>query len=86
LALIGEFARLAAFAVTRARADIRLRQLASVFESTREGIILTVNRAYTDITGYAEDEVRGQRPNILQSGRQNPSFYQTLWASVKESG
>ncbi|AFL74284.1 EAL domain-containing protein [Thiocystis violascens] len=92
--LIDEFARIAGLAVTRVRADTRLRQAATVFESTREGVIITdlnsrilsVNRAYTDITGYSEDEVRGRKPSLMQSGRQDPSFYQTLWANIAANG
>ncbi len=83
--LIGEFACIAGLAVARVRADTRLRQAATVFESTREGVlitdlearILTVNRAYTEITGYSEAEVRGRNPSLLHSGRQDPAFYQT---------
>ncbi|TCT21356.1 EAL domain-containing protein [Thiobaca trueperi] len=91
---IDEFAHLASLAVVRVSADARLRQAAAVFESTHEGVIitdlqtriLTVNRAYTEITGYSEDEVHGRQPNISYSGRQDRGFYQTLWSSVKASG
>jgi len=94
LDLIGEFARIAGLAVARVRADTTLRQAAAVFESTREGVvitdlaprILTVNRAYTEITGYEEAEVLGRNPSLLKSGRQDAAFYQTLWASVREAG
>ncbi|PQJ95762.1 hypothetical protein CXB77_12955 [Chromatium okenii] len=94
LKLINEFACIAGLAVTRIHADTTLRQAATVFESTREGVIitdleariLTVNRAYTDISGYTETEVRGQNPRLLQSGRQEPLFYQELWASLRENG
>jgi diguanylate cyclase (GGDEF)-like protein/PAS domain S-box-containing protein len=94
LNLIGEFACIAGLAVTRIHADTTLRQAATVFESTREGVIitdlqariLTVNRAYTEITGYAEEEVRGRNPSLAQSGHQDPSFYQELWANLAETG
>ncbi len=94
LDLIGEFARIAGLAVTRVRADTILRQAAAVFESTREGVvitdltprILTVNRAYTEITGYEEAEVVGRNPSLLKSGRQEEAFYQMLWANLLEAG
>jgi diguanylate cyclase (GGDEF)-like protein/PAS domain S-box-containing protein len=94
LDLIGEFARIAGIAVARVRADTTLRQAAAVFESTREGVvvtdltprILTVNRAYTEITGYEEAEVLGMNPSLLKSGRQDVTFYQTLWANLLEVG
>ncbi|MDF9904415.1 UNVERIFIED_ORG: PAS domain-containing protein [Pseudomonas reinekei] len=54
---------------------MRLRQAAAVFDCTREGVLVTnregaivhVNRAFMEITGYACEEVLGQRPNICSS-------------------
>ena len=94
LNLIGEFARLASLAVQRVRADTRLRQMAAVFENTREGVVITdlatrilgVNRAFTEITGYSEKEVLGCNPSLLRSGRQDPMFYQAMWQSIQETG
>ncbi|MHB1085540.1 MAG: EAL domain-containing protein [Thiobacillus sp.] len=94
LDLIGEFARIAGLVVERARADGTLRQAAAVIGSTREGVVITdlqprivsVNSAYTVITGYAESEVLGRNPSLLQSGRQDESFYRTMWGSILETG
>lgn len=76
------------------RGEERLRLLATAFESTRDGVVITdpkarilaVNRAYSDITGYDEAEILGQNPRILQSGRHDRAFYQTLWTSVRNAG
>ncbi len=94
LDLIGEFARIAGLAVQRVRADMTQRQAAAVFESTREGVVITdltprilgVNRAYSEITGYLEAEVLGANPSLLKSGRQGEDFYQVMWASLQETG
>ena len=94
LDLIGEFARIAGLAVGRARVDTALRQAAAVFESTREGVIMTdldahivgVNAAYTAITGYAQSEVLGRNPRLLKSGREDQDFYRAMWDSVLETG
>jgi diguanylate cyclase (GGDEF)-like protein/PAS domain S-box-containing protein len=94
LDLISEFARIAGIAVARVRADTSVRQAAAVFENTREGVvitdltprILTVNRAYTRITGYQEAEVLGRNPSLIKSGRQDETFYQAMWASLREVG
>jgi PAS domain S-box-containing protein len=69
-------------------------QARTVFENTSEGIIITdaqqrilgVNRAFTEITGYQEHEVLGKRPSLLRSGRQEDSFYQSMWAGLKTTG
>ena len=78
----------------RLRTEERLRQAATVFENTREGItitdaderILRVNRAFCELTGYTEEEVQGQTPRLLHSGRQSPEFYAALWTSVLNTG
>lgn len=78
----------------RKLAEEQLRQAATVFESTLEGVIITdrehnivaVNRAFTDITGYIPDEVFGRNPRFLQSGRQSFDFYRELWTSLERSG
>ncbi|MFZ3220323.1 MAG: PAS domain S-box protein, partial [Rhodoferax sp.] len=61
-------------------ADLRIAAIA--FES-QEGMLVTdadrlilrVNRAFTDITGYAADEAIGQTPRMLSSGRHDAAFY-----------
>ncbi len=78
----------------RRRAEERLRLLATAFESTQDGVVITdlkprilaVNRAYSEITGYSELEVLGSNPRLLQSGRHDRAFYQVLWASIRETG
>jgi len=70
-----------------------IRQAAIVFENTHEGVIITdaneqilrVNRAFCEITGYAESEMRGQTPRLFQSDRQNPKFYAAMWASIRDA-
>jgi diguanylate cyclase (GGDEF)-like protein/PAS domain S-box-containing protein len=78
----------------RKQADEYRRLTAKVFESTAEGVIVTdpagdivdVNRAFTEITGYGKEEVIGQNPKILNSGRHDIDFYRTMWQSLEESG
>ncbi len=94
LDLIGEFARIAGLAVERSRADATLRQAAAVLASTREGVMVTdlqshivsVNRAFTTITGYTEAEVLGRNPSLLRSGREDQAFYQAMWNGIQETG
>jgi PAS domain S-box-containing protein len=48
----------------------------------RDGIILWVNPAFTEITGYAAEEAVGRTPGILRSDRQAPSFYADMWQAI----
>lgn len=80
----------------RALRDSRdqLRLAASVFSHAREAIMITdagsvildVNQAFSDITGYPREEVLGQTPRILKSGQQSPGFYRTMWDSLLHTG
>lgn len=48
----------------------------------REGCIIQVNRAFTELTGYTQEEVVGQNPRLLQSGQHSKSFYQEMWSTI----
>jgi diguanylate cyclase (GGDEF)-like protein/PAS domain S-box-containing protein len=64
------------------------------FENSLEGIaitdangnILTVNSAFTAITGYTLAEVAGRNPRLLSSGRQPQEFYDQMWESIERCG
>ncbi len=49
-------------------------------------IILQVNKAFTEVTGYSKNEVIGQPISILQSGRQSKTFYKKMWKNLNETG
>jgi diguanylate cyclase (GGDEF)-like protein/PAS domain S-box-containing protein len=55
----------------------------AVFITDCNGIILRVNRAFEEVTGYAAIEVVGKTPKMLQSGWHDQAFYADLWASLK---
>ena len=71
-----------------------LRLAGHVFDSSREGIIVTdpetrilaVNPAFTEITGYSAAEALGRTPAFLSSGRHDREFFKAMWASVRETG
>jgi diguanylate cyclase (GGDEF)-like protein/PAS domain S-box-containing protein len=48
-----------------------------------EGVILWVNAAFSDITGYLPHEVMGKTPNILASGVHGPEFFRDLWDTIR---
>jgi diguanylate cyclase (GGDEF)-like protein/PAS domain S-box-containing protein len=78
----------------RTRKDEKIRLAANVFSHAREGITITnadgiiidVNEAFTRITGYSREEVIGQNPRILQSGRQDKAFYEAMWRDLTGPG
>ena len=68
--------------------------LSRIFEHAPEGImvtdtlcrIITVNQAFTFVTGYNLEEVKGKNPNILKSGRHDVGFYKPMWKSLIKTG
>ncbi|HEY0719981.1 MAG TPA: EAL domain-containing protein [Gammaproteobacteria bacterium] len=76
------------------QADERLRQSATVFESTGEGVIITdpqlniiaINKAFTEITGYTEAEMLGKKPNIRRSKYHDTAFYEKMWHAINTTG
>lgn len=51
-----------------------------------QGNILRVNQAFQEVSGYRAEDVIGQNPRILQSGKHDKAFYQSMWAEIKNCG
>ena len=87
-------AALQADLVVRAKSEAELRLAASVFDNMMDGVIVTdtastilsVNPAFTAITGYSAAEAIGQRPSLLRSDHHKPEFYRELWARLQRDG
>ncbi|MBL8408195.1 MAG: EAL domain-containing protein [Candidatus Accumulibacter sp.] len=77
----------------RKQAEQWERIAATAFESQQgmfitdaAGVILRVNQAFTEITGYSAEECVGQTPKLLSSGRHNAAFYAAMRQSLERSG
>ena len=65
-----------------------------IFMNSSEGMVVTndnntiiaTNPAFTALTGYSETDVLGKTPSILQSGKQDGSFYKLFWSKLNEKG
>ncbi|MDD1615610.1 MAG: PAS/PAC sensor-containing diguanylate cyclase/phosphodiesterase [Methylococcaceae bacterium NSP1-2] len=74
--------------------DDRLRQAAAVFDNIRDGVMMVddklrithINTAFTEITGYTEEEVIGKPSSLLRSGRHDTEFYTQMWHSIATTG
>lgn len=72
----------------------RLALHATVMENATNGIMITdqknqivsINHAFTELTGYTPDEVIGKDPSILSSGRHDESHFANMWFSLEERG
>jgi diguanylate cyclase (GGDEF)-like protein/PAS domain S-box-containing protein len=87
-------ANLASIAIEQSNSNAQLRLSARVFSETHEGITITdaneliidVNPAFCEITGYSREDVIGQHPGMLNSGQQSSEFYDDMWREINTSG
>ncbi|HET6929026.1 MAG TPA: EAL domain-containing protein [Candidatus Acidoferrum sp.] len=54
----------------------------SIVITDLKGAIVWTNPAFTSISGYSAEEVLGKNPRIWKSGRQDKSFYASLWETI----
>jgi len=77
----------------RKQSEEELRIAATAFEG-QEGmmivnaanLIIRVNSAFTEITGYSAAEAVGKSPGILSSGRHDANFYAAMMESINRTG
>lgn len=71
------------------------RQIATaVFNTTSDGILVTdadqrillVNRAFCETTGWAADDIIGQKPDVLRSNQHDNAFYRQMWENLGRDG
>ena len=73
------------------QADQRMRQLSSALEQTADAVLITdmqgiieyANPAFTQNTGFTQQEVLGQNPRLIKSGAHDTAFYQKLWQTIE---
>ncbi|MCN4144446.1 MAG: PAS domain S-box protein [Thiohalomonas sp.] len=58
----------------------------AIFISDSHNKIVRVNNAFTKITGYSANEIIGQSPGVLSSGRHDSQFYNEMWQRIKQTG
>lgn len=71
-----------------------LRRAFVILDSIREGVLVTdsdnriisVNPAFTAITGYQAEEAIGRDPSFLGGGTHEPQFYAAMWRSLHQDG
>lgn len=78
----------------RRLADEQLRLAAKVFADSGRAIMITgadnrivsVNRTFCEVTGYSVEDVVGEDPKLLASGRHDAEFFRDMWASIRDAG
>ena len=78
----------------RRRAEEQLRLAARVFQDSVEGVVimdpegdvLSVNRSFTRITGYSEEDLIGGDVGLIRSGRKDFAVQASVWRALRERG
>jgi diguanylate cyclase (GGDEF)-like protein/PAS domain S-box-containing protein len=77
----------------RKQAELQLRIAATAFESQEgmlvmdsELLILRVNGAFGEITGYTAEETVGRKLNLLDPGRHDERFHSMMWETATRTG
>ena len=77
----------------RKRIEVVLRIVSTAFEShgpmvicNANKIILQANRAFTEATGYTQEEIIGQKISLLKSDHHDNAFYAAMWEAINQTG
>lgn len=78
--------------IERKLIERELKLKSRIFTESHEGIIITdanntiidVNTAFCEITGYYREDIIGQNPRLLSSGKHSPEFYTNMWHDLIE--
>ncbi|MBI2276465.1 MAG: EAL domain-containing protein [Dechloromonas sp.] len=74
--------------------EARMQLLVSAFQYSGEAIlitdadnnIITINPAFTRLTGFLPEEALGKNPHFLSAGRTTKNEYRQMWQSINERG
>ena len=85
---------LAVIAIEQGRVNEELQQASLVYKNSHEamsvtdekGMIISVNPAFTALTGYTQNEVIGKNLKILKSGHHDDEFYDELYNTLNATG
>jgi len=79
-------------AAERKTAEDQLRKLSMAVEQSQESILITnldarieyVNETFIAVTGYSREELIGQNPSVLNSGKTPPEVFMAMWQALSQ--
>lgn len=94
IALIENAANLVGIAIQRRRTEDELQLASLIYKRSSEAMVVTsadnkiiaINPAFTRMTGYGFEEVRGKDPGVIGSGRHDAGFFRVMWQDIAQTG
>ncbi|MCK4344159.1 MAG: PAS domain S-box protein [Bacteroidales bacterium] len=76
--------------IIRKRVEEEMEKLSTAVEQLAETVVITdtkgniqyANPAFEKISGYLREDVQGENPRILQSGKHDKNFYKNMWDTI----
>ena len=73
-------------ATARDIAAAAFESLAGMVVTDADSVVLQVNRAFSESTGYSAAEMVGRKISMLKSGRHDTGFYRAMWQAIEQTG
>ncbi len=94
LSIVKHSIKLASISIERNQTGAALRLADSIYQNTSEAMMITdvenrilaINPAFTQTTGYENDDVIGKDPGLLASGTHDDKFFKNMWDSLYKTG
>ncbi|MES2012923.1 MAG: EAL domain-containing protein [Pseudomonadota bacterium] len=92
--LIKQVAHIAGSAIDQSLINDELQLAMLIYQNSSEamavtnanGVVITINPAFSQMTGYSFDDVSGKNIKVLSSGRQDKHFYAGMWQAINTTG
>ncbi len=76
--------------IVREKQDLLLHAIDQAYESViltdLKGDVQYTNPAFEKLTGYRREEILGENPRLLKSGKHNAVFYKQMWNDLLQKG
>lgn len=80
--------------IEKCQADEQAKLSEMVYQNSNEAMmvvdsentIISINPAFSKLTGYNKEEILGKTPDMLKSGRHDLTFYKIMWDNLNAYG
>lgn len=67
-------------------AAVAFESMEAMVVTDTNGSVIRCNAAFSELTGYEQDEILGRNLRLLRSGRHDSNFYAEMWREISQKG